>query len=98
MDVYRHELEQAIRERLSVERWYRANRWADWPDLRRDNLAALRALVKLGRRARKAERLVDEHKERESRRLLEAWAEDLRLEDEWWTNREGMPEFNGSFR
>ena len=56
MDIYRAAVEAAIRERRAVERWYRANRWADWPDLRRENRAALLALVKLARRARKAER------------------------------------------
>lgn len=78
MDVYRHELETAIRERIGVERWFRRNRWADWPDLRRENLAALRALVKLGRRARKAERIAEEHREREERRFAEATREG------WW--------------
>jgi hypothetical protein len=69
--IYEHLLLDAIRERRAVEQWYRANAWADWPDLRRDNRAALRALLKLARRARKAEAKAQEHREREERRVLD---------------------------
>ena len=46
-------MEQRVAELLRYRRWWRANRWADWPELRTQNDAELRALVKLMRRARR---------------------------------------------
>ena len=42
-----------IRELWHSRSWWRQNRWADWPDIRRDETAELRSLVKLARMARK---------------------------------------------
>lgn len=55
-DIYRVAIEREIRDRRTTERWYRANRWAEWPDLRRENLVILRALVRLARAARRQAR------------------------------------------
>jgi hypothetical protein len=46
---------ERIRELLKLRNWYRTNRWADWPDLRKEAELELRALVRLARAARKAE-------------------------------------------
>lgn len=54
MDPYRIVVEERIRELLQWRRWYHANRWADWPDMERDDRTELRALVKLARKARRA--------------------------------------------
>jgi hypothetical protein len=54
-DPYRLVIEQRIATLLEWRRWYRANRWADWSDLRREHTAELRSLVRLARAARKAE-------------------------------------------
>jgi hypothetical protein len=81
MDVYERFLLEAIRERIADERWYRVNRWAVWTDLRRENRAVLRALVKLARHARKAERLAEERREQAERLFLETMRDEM-----WWAH------------
>lgn len=51
--AHRVVLEERIRDLLKLRKWYRQNRWAEWPDLRHENEIELRALVALGRKARK---------------------------------------------
>ena len=52
-DTHRQVMEDRIRDLWKIRQWYRQNRWAEWSDLRRENQVELRALVALGRRARK---------------------------------------------
>jgi len=73
--IYETVLLVEIRERRALDTWYRRERWADWPDLRRENRAALSALLKVARVARRAQRKADEARENESRRLVEPWSE-----------------------
>jgi hypothetical protein len=42
-----------IHDLLVYRRWFRQNRWADWPVERREYEVELRALVRLARKARK---------------------------------------------
>ena len=49
--------DERIRELLAFRRWYRANRWADWSDLRKEQDAELRALLRLRRLARNLARV-----------------------------------------
>ena len=51
--VFRIVVEQRISELWRYRRWWRANRGADWPIIRRDLETELRALVRLVRKARK---------------------------------------------
>ncbi len=46
-------VEARISELWRERRWWRANRWADWPDIRRESDVELRALVRLARTARR---------------------------------------------
>jgi len=46
-------VEARIGELWRERRWWRTNRWADWPDIRRDSDIELRALVRLARTARR---------------------------------------------
>jgi len=71
--IYETVLLAEIRERRALDAWYRRERWAHWPDLRRENRAALSALLKVARVARRAQRKADEAQENESRRLVESW-------------------------
>lgn len=41
-----------IHELLVWRSWYRAHRWADWPDLRKENETELRALLAVARGGR----------------------------------------------
>ena len=56
-DRVAHATEAVLLERITdlwIERaWWRYNRWADWPDIRREHTAELRALVAVARRARR---------------------------------------------
>ena len=52
-DTHRQVLEDRIRYLWMIRKWYRQNRWAEWSDLRKENQVELRALVAIGRRARK---------------------------------------------
>lgn len=45
-------VEERIRELLGYRKWFRLNRWADWPPERHDYDVELRALVKLARKSR----------------------------------------------
>jgi hypothetical protein len=69
--IYETILLDEIRERRRLDAWYRQNRWAEWPDLRRENRAALSALLKVARMARRAERKAQEHQEAAAKRLYE---------------------------
>ena len=44
-----------IAELLSYRRWWRSNRWADWPEIRTAHEIELRALVRLARAFRRVE-------------------------------------------
>lgn len=44
---------ERIAELLRYRRWWRANRWADWPTVRYDLDTELRALLRLAREARR---------------------------------------------
>ena len=46
-------VERRIAELWRERAWWRANRWADWPDIRREHAVELRALVRLARTARR---------------------------------------------
>ena len=89
---YRIAVDQRIRELWAYRAWYRQNHWAAWSDLRREHDAELRALVRIARAARKGA----EAAARDYDSQVHA-VEDGLEDDEEWTNREGMPEFNGSF-
>ena len=56
-DRVAHATEAVLLERITdlwIERaWWSYNRWADWPDIRREHTAELRALVAVARRARR---------------------------------------------
>ncbi len=54
-DPHRVVIEERIGELLRWRTWYREHRWAEWSDLRREDAAELRALVRLARRARRLE-------------------------------------------
>lgn len=45
-------LHDRIWELWRYRQWWRANRWADWPDLRHEHDIELRALVAVARKAR----------------------------------------------
>ena len=58
MDAYRIAIEERIAELIRFRSWYRQSPWtAMWSDLRRDNDTELRALIRIARKARRAERL-----------------------------------------
>ena len=59
-DSYRAAIEREIRERRKEELWYRKYRWAYWPDLRHENAVILKALVKIRREIRQAERRAEQ--------------------------------------
>jgi hypothetical protein len=46
-------VEERIRELLRYRAWYRQNRWADWPDIRRQHATELLSLIRLARKARR---------------------------------------------
>lgn len=46
-------VEERIRELIRHRRWWRQNRWADWPAERLDTDRELRALLALARRGRR---------------------------------------------
>lgn len=54
--AYRVLVDQRIHDLLANRRWYRANLWAHWSDLRKEDDAELRALLRLARAARKMAR------------------------------------------
>lgn len=88
-------IEGRIRELWVRRRWYQQH--AGWiVQSYIEDMHELRQLVRLARGARKAARLAQQHREREERRLYESWRDPHMAEP--WTNREGMPEFNGAFR
>ena len=60
MNTYDDALVDAIRQCLVNERFYRVNGWAEWTDLRRENRAALSALLKVARKARREQRAATE--------------------------------------
>jgi hypothetical protein len=60
MNVYEATILAEIRERRRLEGWYRVNGWASWPDLRRENRAALSALLKVARKARREQKAATE--------------------------------------
>jgi hypothetical protein len=60
MNIYESTLLTEIRERRRIEGWYRVNGWAEWTDLRRENRAALSALLKVARKARREQRAATE--------------------------------------
>ena len=51
-------LHAAVHDRIAAlladRQWYRTHRWADWPDIRRENEVELRALLRLAREARRS--------------------------------------------
>jgi hypothetical protein len=49
-------LEERVTELWRYRAWWRAHRWADWPDVRREADVELRALVRLLRKARQLDR------------------------------------------
>ena len=57
MNPYRTAIEERIAELLRYRQWYRLTPWAaTWSDLRRDNDAELRALLRIARAVRRATR------------------------------------------
>jgi len=55
-DILDTALREAVHQCLVNERFYRQNRWAEWSDLRKENRAILRALLKVSKDARRAAR------------------------------------------
>lgn len=51
--AYKAVIEDRIATLWSYRSWYRTHLWADWSDLRRENEAELRALIRLVRLARR---------------------------------------------
>ena len=93
-------LEEQIRSRWADDQWYRANSWANWPDIRKENIAILRSLIRIARAGRKTARLavpdpMDEAAAYLARTRLDAAMLDWRDDSGW---REGQPEFNGAFQ
>lgn len=56
-------LHQAVHDRIRLlwrERlWWRTNRWAEWPDIRKEHDTELRALIRLASRARRQAEAAD---------------------------------------
>jgi hypothetical protein len=46
-------IEARIAELWKYRAWWRAHRWADWPDVRREADVELRALIRIARQARR---------------------------------------------
>ncbi len=90
--AYRALVDERIHQLLANRRWYRANLWAQWSDLRREDDAELRALLKIARAARKMGAAVPDPIDR----YKAARIGEIAFEDDF--NIEGQPEFNGSFR
>jgi hypothetical protein len=77
--AYRMVLEARIAELWRRREWYRTH--LGWIIAQHvEDRHELRCLVRLARGARKAARIVEEHKDRQARRLAESWSEDLRQE------------------
>jgi hypothetical protein len=73
-NVYRLILEERIAELWRRREWYRTH--LGWVVAQHvEDRHELRALVHLARRARRAERVAQEHREAEERRLYESWSE-----------------------
>ena len=54
------ELDNRIREKVMVRRWYRQHRWESFKDLEAENLVALRTLLQLRSFSRRVERRISE--------------------------------------
>jgi hypothetical protein len=88
-----------ISELLIVRGWYRRYRWAaEWSPRRQEYEVELRALVKIARKWRKVA-TPDPLDQFKSYADYHSWqAHGPEDESDAFTNREGMPEFNGAFR
>jgi hypothetical protein len=107
-------LEEQIRSRWADEQWYRANSWANWPDIRKENIAILRSLIRIARAGRHTARNVAPDPIDQAKREDDRWpvypdgspvyGQRTRLDTamlDWRDDsgwREGQPEFNGAFR